>query len=134
MILSMEFKIFLPPFIIYIKLYRNVIQSQVCWDINRIIHNNILIHLWLIIGPFGKSVELIEKMILSLNCKQDILRALPVLPILTDVLLRSSSRTDHILELIQDLSFGVIIKTCHPFVERLLKYCINVVCNEGDVS
>lgn len=86
--------------------------------------------LTLFIGPFGKSVELLEKIILSLKDDQDILKALPILPVLTDVLLRSSSRIDYILKLIQDVSFGINIKTVQPFIERLLNFCVKVLCDE----
>lgn len=80
-------------------------------------------------GPFGKSVELIEKIIASLKNEPDVFKTLSILPVLTDVLLRSSSR-EHILKLIQDVSFGVIIKTNQPFVERLIKFCVNILCDE----
>lgn len=82
-------------------------------------------------GPFGKSIELIEKIILSLKDEQDILRKLPILPVLTDVLLRSPvSRNEYVLKLIQDVSFGIVIKTCQPFIERLIKFCVKQLCND----
>lgn len=70
-------------------------------------------------------------MIVSLGSEPDVLKTLPILPVLTDVLLRSSSRTEHILKLIQDVSFGVIIKINQPFVERLIKFCVNTLCDEA---
>lgn len=82
-------------------------------------------------GPFGKSVELLEKLIVSLKTEPDVFKILPILPVLTDVLLRSSSRIEYILKLIQDVSFGVIIKTNQPFVERLIKFCVNTLCDEA---
>lgn len=81
-------------------------------------------------GPFGITVELMEKIILSLKDEQEILKNLPILPVLTDVLLRSSSRIENILELIQDVSFGIIIKTCQPFIERLIKFCVTTLCDD----
>lgn len=83
-----------------------------------------------ILGPFGKSVELVEKIIVSLKDEQDILRKLPLLPILTDILLRSPSRSEYILKLIQDVSFGIIIKTCQPCIERLIQFCVEIICDE----
>ncbi|XP_055305113.1 uncharacterized protein LOC129569906 [Sitodiplosis mosellana] len=82
-------------------------------------------------GPFGKSVELIEKIILSLKDEQDILRKLPILPVLTDILLRSTpSRNEYVLKLIQDVSFGIVIKTCQPYIERLIKFCVKLLCDD----
>lgn len=74
---------------------------------------------------------MIEKIILSLKEEQDILRKLPILPVLTDVLLRSpASRNEYVLKLIQDVSFGIVIKTCQPSIESLIRFCVKQLCND----
>lgn len=84
-------------------------------------------------GPFGKSVELIEKIILALKDEDDILKSMPILPVLSDILFRSSSRTEYILKLIQDVSFGIRIKMCQPYVERLIQFCVKTL-SDGTIE
>lgn len=69
-------------------------------------------------------------MILLLKDEQDILRKLPILPVLTDILLRSAPRNEHILKLIQDVTFGIVIKTYQANIERLIEFCVKLLCDE----
>lgn len=82
------------------------------------------------LGPFGKAVELIDKMILNLKDKQNTVQKMPFLPVLSDILLHSTSQLEHVLEMAQDISYGITIEVCHPFLERLIKFCVNILCNE----
>lgn len=58
------------------------------------------------------------------------IQTLPILPVLTDILLRSTSRNEHILKLIEDISFDVTIKTREPYLERLIKFCVDTLSDE----
>lgn len=82
-----------------------------------------------IIGSFEKSVQLIEKMIAALKPQLNKDSAI-FLPILTDILYKSPHRIAHTLKLIQDVSFGIIIKTCQHFLERLIEFCVKILCDE----
>lgn len=69
-------------------------------------------------------------MILTLNNKENTVVRIPFLGVLTDILLRSPTRTEHILKMIQDVSFGISIRVCQPYLESLIKFCVSVFCNE----
>lgn len=88
------------------------------------------------LGLFGKAIELIEKMIDALKDGSNVLNRIEFLPVLTQILLRSESslknRVDHTLELIQDVSFGVSIKSRQPYLERLIKFCVDCLCEETE--
>lgn len=75
-------------------------------------------------------MELVEKIILALKNEPNIIQMVPILPVLTDILLRSPSRIEHILKLIEDVSFDVVIKIRQPYLERLVKFCVDTLSDE----
>lgn len=83
-------------------------------------------------GPFGKTVELLEKMITTLK-NETILKTAPILPVLIDVMLRLPARLDFVLKLIEVVSVGIRIEICEPHLERLLTYCFDIL-KETSVS
>lgn len=83
-------------------------------------------------GPFGKAIELTEKMIMALRNRPNVLHRMEFLPILTEILLRSEIRHEHTLKLIQDVSFGIPIKSHQSYLERLIKFCLDILCSEMD--
>lgn len=84
------------------------------------------------LGPFGKAIELIEKIIIALKDRPNVFNRIEFLPILTDILFRSEIRREHTLQLIQEVSFGISIKTHQSCLERLIKFCVDILCNETD--
>lgn len=84
------------------------------------------------LGPFGKCVELIEKIIVAFKDRPSMYHRIEFLPILTEVLLRSDLRYEHTLELIQDVSFGISIKSHQSYLERLIKFCLDILSGELD--
>lgn len=82
------------------------------------------------LGPFGKCVELIEKIIVAFKDRPSMYHRIEFLPILTEVLLRSDLRYVHTLELIQDVSFGISIKSHQSYLERLIKFCLDILLGE----
>lgn len=77
-------------------------------------------------------MELIEKMIMALKVRPNIFHRIEFLPMLTEVLLRSEIRIEHTLKLTQDVSFGIPIKTHQSYLERLIKFCVDILCCETD--
>lgn len=75
-------------------------------------------------------MELVEKIILALKNEPNIIQMVPILPVLTDILLRSPSRIEHILKSIEDVSFDVVIKIRQPYLERLVKFCVDTLSDE----
>lgn len=82
------------------------------------------------LGPFGKAIKLIEKMIMALKDRPNMFHRIEFLPMLTEVLLQSEIRTEHTLKLIQDVSFGIPIKSHQSYLERLIKFCVDILCSE----
>lgn len=122
---------------IYIKWFWNVIRSQVKknYSINTIkSFDSMHLNFWekFILGPFGKAVELVEKMILVLRERKNVLNRIELLPILTDILLRSGVRLEHSLNLIQIVSFGISINTYDSYLKHVIKFCVDMLCNETD--
>lgn len=60
------------------------------------------------------------------------LHRIEFLPILTEVLLRSDIRHEHTLKLIQDVSFGIHIKSHQSYLDPLIKFCLDILCSEMD--
>lgn len=75
-------------------------------------------------------MELVEKIILALKNEPNVIQMVPILPVLTDILLRSPSRIEYILKLIEDVSFDVVIKIRQPYLERLVKFCVDTLSDE----
>lgn len=86
-------------------------------------------------GITWKAVEMLEQIILAVKHRPNVLNKSGFLPILADVLFRSNKRTEYLLRLIQDITFGLSIRSFDGFLENLIKYVIHIITDEQfDVS
>lgn len=71
-----------------------------------------------------------KKIVESFQHKTEIATKLRLLPLLTDALTRSNNKIDILLKLIEQTTFGVVIKLWEPFLERLIKYVVQVIIDD----
>lgn len=69
---------------------------------------------------------------MALKDQPNMLHRVEFLPMLTEILLGSDIRYEHTLKLIQDVSFGIPIKSHQSYLERLIKFCLDILCSEMD--
>lgn len=78
-------------------------------------------------GIFWKSVDILDKIIATFQKKTETATKLRLLPLLTDGLTRSNSKIDNFLRMIEEVTFGTTIKLAEPFLERLIKYTVQII-------
>lgn len=88
---------------------------------------------------FWDAVSLLEKAVSTLQEKRNLTKQLRILPILTNVLDKVTShnhnKIDHVLKLIQDITFDITVKSPEPYLELLFELLVKFVISEHtDVS
>lgn len=127
----------------FIKSQRNVASSQVLENPS---HTYMSVHLNAILNVkcistavFWDAVSLLEKAVSTLQEKRNLTKQLRILPILTNVLDKVTShnhnKIDHVLKLIQDITFDITVKSPEPYLELLFELLVKFVISEHtDVS
>lgn len=84
---------------------------------------------------FWQTIDLVGKIIQSLKDKTERATNLRLLPLLTEALTKSSSKSDCLLKLIEEISFNIKINVWEPFVEKLIHSTVDIILDDkSDVS